>query len=168
MKRANFEVALKKGEAGEKIIASLLESKGFVVYQPSTIGAHAFDMLAIKDKQRAIAIDVKAKSRRTYYNDTGINQSHFECYKLFSEKHSMPFWLFFIDEYLGKIYGNSIDELEVSIIADDVEYPFVQESNRGKAIRYWSLESMIQVGVIETEVAEKLKEMSQRNYEYPV
>ena len=58
MTRPNFEVALKKGAVGETIVRRILEQKGWVVYQPMTDGAHCFDMLSIKDKKSAIAIDV--------------------------------------------------------------------------------------------------------------
>ena len=167
MKRPSFDLSLKKGECGERIITSLLESKGFVVYKPVTNGSHAFDMLAIKDKERSIAIDVKAKSRRTHYNDTGVNQVHFECYQRFSERHLMPFWLFFVDEHLGSVYGNNIEELEKPIVDDGLCYPLVQQSSYGKAIRYWSLSSMITFGSLEQNDSEELKSISQRNYNYP-
>ena len=78
MKQINFKKALEKGAMGEKIIKDFLEEKGWIVYQPFAGKAHAFDMLAIKDKKKAIALDIKAKSRLDFIEATGINTKHFE------------------------------------------------------------------------------------------
>ena len=64
MTRASFLMSLSKGEFAEQIIKGKMEARGFVVYRPTTDRAHAFDILAIKDKEKCIAIDVKAKARR--------------------------------------------------------------------------------------------------------
>jgi hypothetical protein len=63
MTRRNFDISLRKGALGESIIRSIMEDKGWVVYQPVTEGAHCFDIMAIRDKKTAIAVDVKAKAR---------------------------------------------------------------------------------------------------------
>ena len=162
MTRTSFEQALKKGGAGEAIIKQYLESKGWVVYQPTTGGAHCFDMMSIKDKKTAIALDVKAKARMNKYPATGVNLTHFNEYKNFSEKHSMPFWIIFVDEMQMSIYGNSLDELEKPITVDGVRYPMTMYSK----LRLWPLVNMKIIATITKEQAAQLKELNQRNYNY--
>ncbi len=165
MTQRSFEVALKKGEVGEQVVRDHLERRGWVVYKPFTPGAHCFDILCIKDKKQAIAMDVKAKSRMNKYPATGINQSHFEEYKFFSEKHLMPFWIVFVDEMQRTVYGNCISELEKPRTVAGVEYPFVLKTS-GKPVRLWPLEAMKPIASLDKTTALALSAFNQRNYEY--
>lgn len=164
---ASFQQALKKGAIGERTVRAMLEDKGFVVYLPVTEGAHAFDIMAIKDKTKVIALDVKSKARRTKYNDTGIDQKHFDVYLSFSEKHNMDFWLVFVDEHEKRIYGNSIRELEKGCVVGGKKYPIIERNARdGKQIRYWHISQMHHFQKINEAVSAQLMEYSQRNYSY--
>ena len=160
--RKNFDLAMAKGEYGERIVRRILEAKGFVVYKPNTPGAHAFDALAIKDKQRCIALDVKAKARRNKYADTGITVSHYLTYKAFSERHSMPFWIVFVDEMVGDIYGNTLEMLDREVTTNGICYPFEYE---GKT-RYWPLISMRLLHRLTADEMKDLQSLSQRSHEY--
>ena len=155
----------KKGEVAEKIIVEKMERSGFVVYRPQTAGAHAFDILAIKDKRQAIALDIKAKAQRTYFKDTGINVSHHRVYVEFSLSHNMPFWLVFVDEAAKLIYGNTLDELDKTREIGGRVYPMIADTRSGQII-FWHLDSMIQLGKIPDEAAQNLKDLSTRKYEY--
>ncbi len=166
MTRKSFSAANSKGQLGERIVKGILERKGFIVYRPETDGSHAFDILAIKDKRRCIAIDVKAKARRTAFPDTGINQRHFEVYQQFSLRHLMPFWLFFVDESMLEIYGNTLDELEKPRTVAGRKYPMVSKTAFGVDIRYWPLEAMIKIDNLNCSQTIDLMQMSQRSYEY--
>lgn len=159
--RANFDTAKAKGEFGERIVRRWLEQRGFVVYKPETEGAHAFDALAIKNKQRCIALDVKAKARRNLYKDTGISERHYQTYAQFSQRHKMPFWVVFVDEMQGTIYGNTLGALNEPKNVDGVDYPM-----RLGETRFWPLENMIQIHELTYEEQEKLARLSQRNYAY--
>jgi hypothetical protein len=163
--RKNFSVALAKGEYGEKIVRAILEEKGFVVYKPYTEGAHAFDVLAIKDKKKCIAIDVKAKARRNAYPDTGINLSHYKTYCEFSDTHKMPFWLVFVDEAMGQIYGNTIEELDKKRAENGRNYPLLWEGKNSTTI-YWPLSAMLVFRKLSDVDIDTLKQLSQRNHEY--
>ena len=167
MTRLSFDIAMKKGDIGEEIVKAHLESKGWVVYQPVTDGAHCFDILCIKQKKTAIAIDVKAKARMNKWPATGINQNHFEEYKAFSDKHNMPFWLIFVDEGQKTIYGNCLDTLEKPSVVEGKEYPFVMQT-RSASVRLWPLASMIHIAQLGDADQEKLSSFSQRNYQYEV
>lgn len=122
-------------------------------------------MLAIQNKERAVAIDVKAKARLNFWRATGINQCHFEVYQAFSERHSMPFWLFFVDEFEKKIYGNRLDELEKPKRYDGQMWPLVKVF-RNVPTRVWHLEQMLMIAELEEAVAAELVAHSQRSYAY--
>lgn len=160
----SFDIALAKGEFGERIVKGILEQKGFVVYKPATPGAHAFDVLAIKDKKRCIALDVKAKSRRNNFPDTGINYKHFLVYRDFSDTHKMPFWLVFVDEMLGKVYGNTIEELSRPREENGNKYPMRWGGDTG--IIYWPLSAMIVFHTLTPDECRQLQAMNQRSYDF--
>ena len=162
----SFDKALRKGEIGEQIVKPYLEAKGYVVYRPATEGAHAFDALAIRSKEHCIAYDVKAKAMMNKYPATGVNLSHFMCYWKFSQKHHMPFWLFFVDEMLGQIYGNNLDELEKHRHVDGVDYPFVLNTRKDD-IRLWPLEAMLKVTDLTDEQKAALAACNQRTHAAP-
>lgn len=167
MTRPSFEIAMKKGDIGEAIVKAHLESKGWVVYKPVTDGAHCFDILCIKQKKTAIAIDVKAKSRLNKYPATGINQNHFEEYKAFSDKHNMPFWLIFVDEGQKTIYGNCIEVLEKQRKVGGNTYPFIMPTG-GRPVRLWPLEAMIHISNLAESDAANLLALNQRKHAYEV
>lgn len=162
----NFDVALKKGAIGELIIKQLLERKNYVVYQPMTEGAHAFDMLAIKNKESAIALDVKAKAPMNILPATGVNQKAFNEYMSFSIKHKMPFWLFFVDEANKLIYGNTLEQLELPRFLDGKNYPMEFKTKKGVLLRLWHLSTMIKIAHLNDEQVDSLKNYNQRNYNY--
>lgn len=162
----SFEVALRKGAIGEEIVRPYLEAKGYVVCRPVTEGAHAFDGLAIRNKKHCIAYDVKAKARMNKWPATGVNVSHFVTYWEFSQNHNMPFWLFFVDEMLGQIYGNEISKLEEHRHVDGVDYPFVLNT-RSDQIRIWPLEAMVKISALSDEQKAALAACNQRTHEAP-
>ena len=41
----------RKGMIGQEIVKSILQQKGYVVYETKTKAPHAFDFMAIKDKR---------------------------------------------------------------------------------------------------------------------
>lgn len=163
----NFEISLQKGSIGEEIIQRYLEENGYVVYRPITQGAHAFDILAVKNKKKIIVADSKAKARRNYYPDTGIDYKHYKDYKRISVTHNLNVFLFFVDEMLKIIYGNWLHvlESECKIKYKDkvIDYPLLQ-----KEIIYFSLSKMKKICDLKTEDAEALKSKSQRSYLYDV
>lgn len=157
---------MEKGEIGETIIRSYLEGKGWVVYQPLTNGPHCFDMLSIKDKNTSIAIDVKAKAALNKWPATGVNLRHFEEYQKFSVKHNMKFFLAFVDEMKGEIYGNSICELEKERTVFGKLYPFNMPTRRGVILRIWPLEAMNHIAHLRDSDVLLLKGHNQRSYKY--
>lgn len=151
---------VKKGNIGEKIVNDFLEKKGFVIYKSITDSAHSFDRLAIKDKQRLIIAEIKTKARRNKYKDTGFNLRHYNEYKKISEKHNLPVYIFFVDEMLGKIYGNWLSILEEPYLKI-LQYPAILND-----IIYFHLDKMIDICDLSEQEINDLKNYSQRKYEY--
>lgn len=150
---------VKKGNIGEELVLNYLEKNGFIVYKPVTKSAHGFDNLATKDKKIVIMAEIKTKARLTYIEATGFNYKHYLEYKFISEKHSLPIFVFFVDEYLKKIYGNWLKELEKKID----NFPRKIKNN---TIILFSLKNMKDICKLPDEKCEELKKLSTRNYEY--
>jgi Holliday junction resolvase len=157
---------VKKGNFAEKIVDDFLEEKGFVIYNPSTKGPHAFDRLAIREKKDIIIAECKAKASRKYYPDTGINYKHYKEYKYIENKYKIPVFIFFIDELKKQIYGNFLTKLEQKTENKNIQYPFIQKTKKSIEIIYFPLLHMINVCNLDDEQVKYLKENSTRNYEY--
>ena len=156
------KIQVKKGDFAEDIVHTYLENKGFIVYKPHTEGKHGFDRLAVKDKKQLIIAEVKAKARMKKYRATGIDLRHYNEYKLIEVKHNIPIFLFFVDEWLKKIYGNWLSELEKESY-DDINYP---NTIIKPGIIFFSYIKMKMITTLTDEQSEYLKSTSTRNYTY--
>lgn len=153
-KRRSFEIALKKGELGESIIREYLEARGWVVYFPFTKDrAHYFDMLATKNKEKVIAIDVKTKARLNYYAAQGINKRTYHEYMNFVSSTKIPFFVIFIDDKNGDVHL-----CELSKMKDHIEV--------NEYIIAWKLSEMKLLFKIADEQIKALSMYDQRNYEF--
>lgn len=104
---------VKKGTLAEALVRRHLEQRGLVVYEPVTDGAHPFDKLcSTSDKRSLVIAEVKAKPCRRFFPDTGINVRNWEDYKAIRAKHRLQVFIYFTDEDIGAIYGNTLSELE--------------------------------------------------------
>ena len=135
------KLTTRKGDVGESLVDKMLREKGFVIYKPEVGQAHAFDRLAIKDKKILMIAEVKAKAKRKYFPDTGIDFRHYKEYKNIMKKHNLEVILFFVDEEMGKIYGGKLSDIEVinnfKVNNKDVTYPKIE-----KNIIYFHIEKM--------------------------
>jgi Holliday junction resolvase len=154
MNQKSFEIALKKGLIGEKIIMNYLEDKGWIVYTPFTKNkAHYFDILATKNKEKVIAIDVKTKARFNKWAAQGIDVRHYKQYLDFMEMAKVPFYLIFVDDKLGDVHLADISELKNGF-------------NPNKKIIAWMLKDMKFMFRISEDMIKKLSKYDQRNYEF--
>jgi len=148
----------KKGKIGEKIIKKFLESKGYAVYSTNTQIAHAFDFLAVKNKEKALIAECKTYPARRFYNDTGIDARHYNDYKKVFVKYNIPVFLFFIDDIKNEIYGNWLHELEKEYHDGKMKYPLRQCGRTGEKI-YFSLKTMKHIALLEKKEIEELKQV---------
>ena len=163
---------VKKGDLGESIVDGYLINKGVIPYQPIADRAHPFDRLcASSDKRTLFVAEVKTKAARKYYPDTGIDQRHYQDYLNIWNKYGLDVWLFFVDEGIGKIYGNKISQLiidrQINHRGRLIKYPLHSSNEKdGRPKVYFPLDAMIFVCDLTDEAGESLKEMSTRNYDY--
>lgn len=146
--------------------AYLQSSGDFVPYAPICEGRHPFDRLvASRDKRKIFIADCKAKARRNWYPDTGIDRRHYQEYKEIAERYQMDVFLFFVDESEGRIYGNFLSELEkpAAITVRNTIHKYPKEEGR---IIYFPLAHMKEIASITEEQAQELQRLSTRSYEY--
>lgn len=144
----------KKGKLGEDLIKKMLHQKGWMTYSPDISGAHYFDILATKNKESVIAIDVKTKARFNKWPAQGINVKHYEEYKKFTETTGVPFFLIFVDDKCGDIHSAQLNKLK---------NPFYPAPN----IIAWQLSEMKKIGTItDKSLLDEMGMFDTRNYEY--
>lgn len=110
----SFKARLKVGSIGERILDTFIRQQGYVPYYPDPGEGmrHPFDrLIASPDKRRLCIVEVKTKCRREAYEDTGINQCHFDDYQHITTTYAIPLFLAFVDAKVGQIYGNWWREL---------------------------------------------------------
>lgn len=157
------KTSVKKGNIGEDIVKRYLESKGLVCYQPTTEKAHGFDMLAVKDKRTVIIAEVKSKALMNKWKATGFAQKNYEEYIYIQKKHNIPVFIFFVDEHMGKIYGNTLTELDKEIVVDGETFPKLIQNGK---TRIFHFDVMKVIAELDNSECERLKRYTQRNYEY--
>ena len=150
----NFDIAMQKGELGEKIIRDFLQDKGWIVYFPFTKDkAHFFDMLCTFNKDKVIAIDVKTKARLNKWNAQGIDKRHYQQYLSFVKKSNVNFYLIFIDDKTGDVYACDISKLKNPIFPNP-------------KIIAWELKQMKFLFKITENQINELTKFDQRNYNF--
>ena len=145
---------VKKGNIGEKYAREFLEQKGFIVYKPVSDGAHKIDFFAHNGtNKRVVAIEAKAKKRMAKFTKTGFNTSNLIHYKEIEKRHSIPTFIYFVDEFEGCVYGQWLSKL-----SDGCE--------KG-CVTVWELSEMEFIRWLTAEEIKELKECSNKdNYDY--
>jgi Holliday junction resolvase-like predicted endonuclease len=165
----------KKGIIGEQFVRAHLESKGFVVYKAVTDDKpHPLDFFAAtEDKKRIVIAEVKSKSKRMIYDDTGIDERHFQEYKYIQNKYNMDVFVYFVDEESALVYGNYLKELEKPVKCNVTgsssflkEYPSISSTSNGKTIHYWPLSRMIYVADIPQKIKSQLTHHTTKQSQY--
>jgi len=151
---SNFQIALKKGDIGEDIVAEFLQKKGWIIYRPFTKDkAHYFDMLCTFNKEKVIAIDVKTKARLNNWNAQGINIKSYNEYLDFVKMTSINFYLIFVDDKNGDVHLADLIKLKNPI------YP-------NNKIIAWKVKDMKYLFTISQNDIERLSKHDQRNYKF--
>lgn len=101
-----------KGNIGERIVLEFLTQQNFVVYKPTDGQAHKIDYFAHNGKQkRVIAVEAKTKKRMATKPKTGFNTNALEHYREIEQKHNIPTFVFFIDDFEMCVYGQWLSKL---------------------------------------------------------
>ena len=157
---------VQKGNVGERIVRNWIETKGWIVYAPETEGPHAFDRLAVKNKEQIIIVEIKTKPKLTHYNATGFNKRHYEEYIKISEKYGIEVFVFFVDQDLSRTYGACLSELRkpYHAVAENMMYPYSLGRDGSQII--FSMDSMIFICDLTPDEVAELQGLSQRNPAY--
>ena len=113
-----FEISSKKGQIGEDIFQEFMEGEGWIVYKPDKKDKpHYFDMMCTFEKEKAVAFDVKTKTRlksggKFKFDAQGFDKKHFEQYLNFTKKINIPFFVIFIDSLSGDVMCINIEKLK--------------------------------------------------------
>lgn len=171
----NDKDTTKKGIIGEKFVRTHLESKGFVVYKAVTDDKpHPLDFFAAtSDKKKIIIAEVKSKSKRMKYDDTGINEKHFMDYSYIQNKYNMDVFVYFVDEESALVYGNFLSELEKPTKCNVTgsssflkDYPSICPTYNGTQIHYWPLSKMVFVAEIPDNIQYELSQLTTKQSQY--
>ena len=107
------KIEVKKGDIGESLVDVFIKNNGDVPYKPDADKAHPFDRLcASQNKKNLYIAEVKSKARRKYYPDTGFNISNYNDYINIQDKYGLKVFIFFVDEEMGLIYGERLNEIK--------------------------------------------------------
>lgn len=162
--------SVKKGEVGEKIVQGYLEKRGYVIYKCITDKPHAFDLMAVKDKEIMRIAEVKAKARMGN-GETGINLSNYKEYVKLLDKGGKQFdtFVFFVDEHPKeeRIYGNFISALRTEVVINNVKYPSIRTLQRDKKeVIFFHVSTMKDIRKLTQDEIADLKKFTKRKYNY--
>lgn len=145
---------VQKGTIAEEFVQEKLEADGWVVYRPN--GRHKIDIICEKNG-KFWAVDVKAKARRIYYPDTGMDANDMEIYK----QLPLPVYIIFVDDVMGMAYGASLEHLCIEREENGKKYPWIV-----KNYVYFPLSAMTMLWEITPEKIQELAEKTERKQCY--
>ena len=157
-----------KGTLGERIGERWLRKCGYYVYKPADLdSAHPIDRMAVqRSSAAALVCDFKAKPRREFYPDTGIDVRHWLTYLILARINGMRALLVFVDEIEAKVYGGFLDDLDrirpVKTQKGTKYYPITQNTGESE-IRYFPLIAMQEFGDLTEQECAELRQRSSRN-----
>lgn len=133
-------------KAEEIIINEFATSKGFFPYTPNKLASHPIDAILVSGHCQ-VWLDIKCKSRRKYFYDTGCDKKDIDAYL----KAPCEVYLLWVDIVQKKIYGNFLKRLN----------QFRKDEN---GITYFPLDKMIHFRDMTEEEVVSLKEFERSNY----
>lgn len=135
------------GELAEAMIASeFCKSKGYSPFGPLMEGSHMIDCVMISGSS-VCYLDLKCKSKRKYYPDTGFDTADVEKYMTYY----FPVYILWADIVQKKIYGNWLKKL-------------IPHKKVEGVITYFPLDKMIFYRDMTQEEFEQLKTLENNKY----
>lgn len=137
-KHKSFEELLEYGNIAENMVFNALKQMGFYsipkyLYNkegsPSIFGLYSSyavpDIDTAKDGFR-FWIEVKRKSRRIYYPDTGFPLKNYESYLKIQEITGNEVFILFVDEKNNACYGNWLNNIKQPFKLNKKIYPLIE------------------------------------------
>jgi hypothetical protein len=132
--------------AESMLIAEFAKSKGYFPYTPEIQASHPIDCLMLSGSSIWM-MDLKCKSRRKYFADTGCDTLDVEKYI----NYPFPVYILWADIVQKKIYGNWLVKL----------YPHKKVENN---ITYFPLDMMVKYRDMTDDEYEELKKLERSKY----
>ena len=176
----NQSLSFRKGGYGEAIIDSLIR-EWFPHHHIAKVindnTAHLIDRLLVPKPEtpyvKPIFLEVKTKARRTFYNDSGMDEHNYWRLITYQSNNEPKVFVAFVDEGSGCIYGNFLESLNEPCktvrYGEEIEYPrteMAKASNGKLSITYFPMEKMSFRKKLPYEFIQRLRQMSERNYPY--
>lgn len=158
---------VRKGRLGEAIVRHYLESRGWIVYEPVTEAPHGFDKLAVREKKQMVIAEVKTKARMTQWAATGFDRCHLREYEHIQQKYGIDVFVFFVDEHLRKVYGQSLSRLLQPHDNADGHWPRYLTTREGREIVLFALDAMTDIARLSDDNVDTLASLSRRQHPYP-
>lgn len=161
----SFSVKYELGRLGEEIVKRFCrEQYGLTVYAPEgNHGAEPADFFTAKltqgERPRIYLNDAKTKWRRAKYPDTGIDLKHYRRYQETATEYGVPYFLWFVDAFEERVFGNFLEVLETRRRVGSVGYPV----KHGAQI-YFPLEVMMVLDRLPKETCESLRRQRTSRY----
>jgi len=131
----------KKGSFGEQIVKNFLKENGCTIYSSDDKEeGHPIDFIVVRGTE-IVAVDVKTKPRREYYQDTGFDLKDFDKYTELQNINKIKVVIYFVDEREKKVYVALLSNLSRKIKVGEKNYPFIEGAGREKVI-YFPLQNM--------------------------
>jgi hypothetical protein len=159
----NDQKSDKKGKYAEQLVDDWMADKLYYKWKPED-GQHLIDRAYCLPNGEPFWADIKAQARMNNWEETGIKTNHWLTYKQFPKVY-----LFFVDEMLGKVYGNWLHVLEEPRTVFGIVYPITRNiilRGRPEKRRMYPLCAMNDLFILNQTHINKLKELSDRSYEY--
>ena len=120
----------RKGAIAEQYVIDLLTTRGWHIYRYSQDTSHPVDLVAITN-DGLVLVEVKCKSARDYYPDTGIDlNDHYKYHELCNQTQ-LPLLLLFVDPKQANVYGQYLHELSQPVVVQhngrELVYPLVAD-----------------------------------------
>ncbi len=165
-KNFNDKITTKKGTIGEQLVDAYLKKNNCKLYPPGFDGSHLFDRFCYRENNKEpFIVEVKTKPKREVYPDTGIDLHSYNNYKKFAQKHNIKVYIFFVDEHMGKVYGNDLNILEKETTVEDGNYTLHYPMYQGRII-YFPMVNMKYYFNLNNADCKLIKEHSSRNEKY--
>jgi hypothetical protein len=155
-----------KGNYAETLVKDTLKKLNMKVYYLDEENeSHDYDFEVYnKTTREHFMADIKSKGRRKWFSDNGCMSEAFALYQNISAERNMRFFLFFVDDITGSIYGQDIAVLaKEKLDSHGIKYP--RWENNAKFV-YFSLEDMVKLRDLTKEEIEIVASLTHRNPEY--
>lgn len=137
----------KLGTLAENLIINEFSTKkGYIPTTPSIDGPHLIDAICFNG-ETIFGLDVKCKSSRTYFPDTGCDTADILKYN----QYPFPVYLLWVDPKTGEIYGNWLKKLDK------------HKKIEGKYC-YFPLDKMVKFRDLTEKEIKELKQLENSNY----